>query len=144
MGDGVPVPLALQEWIEEPKASVRRLLQVWGTEYRRWQDEDYWVKALRAWLACREPGENVVVDDVRFRNEAELIHERGGLLVRLEPWDGWEPGPHSDHPSETQLDEYQKFHMVLRPRRGELDSAVRRVYEVAKIKTACDRWNSSR
>ncbi len=59
---------------------VRRLLQWWGTEFRRAYDSMYWVKA---W--CRELPweEHIIIDDVRFMEEGRIIRGLGGTLVRL-------------------------------------------------------------
>ena len=54
---------------------MRRLLQWWGTEYRRSQDPAYWLKAINI-----PPGVPVVISDVRFPNEADYIRVLGGEL----------------------------------------------------------------
>jgi len=63
----------------------RDILQWWGTEYRREQDPDYWVKRARDFyrekLAAGAPG--LVNCSVRFLNEAEWIHSEGGAVVRV-------------------------------------------------------------
>lgn len=101
--------------------SVRELLQVWGTDVRRAQDPDYWVRSMRGFLESE--GGGWVLDDLRFPNEAALVREQGLLLVRLEPYPGWEPGPHAGHLSETALDDFQGWDLILSPLKGELDRA---------------------
>jgi hypothetical protein len=63
--------------------SVRHLLQTLGTEWgRTCVSPDVW---LRCWTASAAQHPRVVVDDVRFTNEAELIRSMGGqvwLVVR--------------------------------------------------------------
>jgi len=59
---------------------IRRLLQWWGTDFRRAEDPDHWVKR------GMERAEDSVCDvvlftDVRFRNETEAIRDRGGYVV---------------------------------------------------------------
>lgn len=75
--------------------SPRSILQWWGTEYRRAQDPDYWVKRLaermcqidgigRATGGCR-PGDydvRVAVDGVRFPNEEAYLRS----LLGFEMW----------------------------------------------------------
>lgn len=57
--------------------NARVLLQWWGTEYRRAQDPDYWIK-----LAERSMGADpIVFADVRFENEAAMIRKRSGIVV---------------------------------------------------------------
>ena len=85
-------------------AEVRRLLQRLGTEAgRRCLWEDVWVYALvRSATSGR-----VVVTDVRFRNEAMAIKERGGIVVRVErPGAGPLHGTEGRHVSETELDSW--------------------------------------
>jgi hypothetical protein len=111
----VPIP----DWVQpDPNAekSARaplgkhaKLLQWWGTEYRRAQDQDYWVKA---WKRAINPAANIVLTpDMRFLNEAAAIKSVGGFtvnVIRLNQ-DG---SPFIDvsrdslHVSETQLDGY--------------------------------------
>lgn len=47
--------------------SPRRVLELWGTEYRRAQDADYWVRRLV------DKGGDVVIPDVRFANELQVV-----------------------------------------------------------------------
>lgn len=61
----------------------RRVLQLWGTEYRRRQDPDYWVKRLAERIELLNEG-TIVVTDVRFRNEVELIHHLNGSIIQID------------------------------------------------------------
>ena len=72
-------------WEKPYPPEVRALLQWWGTEFRRAQDPDYWVKKG---IERLEEYESVgidlaVVTDVRFANEAQAIKEIGGLVVEV-------------------------------------------------------------
>lgn len=52
--------------------SPRMALRWWGTEYRRAANPSYWIEQLEAWVReCRH--DKIVVSDVRFENEAELV-----------------------------------------------------------------------
>lgn len=84
---------------EDAKAlpDVRRLLQRVGDEGgRRIHGESTWVD-----IALRTPGARLVIPDVRFPNEAEVVTAAGGLLVRVE-----RPGvgPANGHDSENAID----------------------------------------
>lgn len=95
--------------IDTPLGKHPKLLQWWGTEYRRAQDSQYWVKQ---WKATINPQADVVVTtDMRFKNEAAAIKEVGGYtvnVVRLNQ-DGSiyvDPSRPATHPSEIDLDGY--------------------------------------
>lgn len=77
----------------------RALMQWWGG-MRRETDRDYWLHKTYSNIG----GRLTVIDDVRYQNEARFIDNIGGLLVRLEPYVGWEPGGGAGHISETDLD----------------------------------------
>lgn len=100
--------------------SVRSVLQKHGTEYRRAQDPLYWDNKMREVLTLhRENGTPlVVVDDVRFPSECDLIREFGGSLYRLQPYPGWKPGKNADHISETALDSFDGWDAVFEPAKG--------------------------
>jgi hypothetical protein len=71
--------------------SPRWVLQHWGTEYRRAQDPDYWVRKTALWIEAfmdiaaedddRPAG--LVNTSVRFPNEQALIRELGGTVWHL-------------------------------------------------------------
>ena len=70
---------------------------------------DIWVKAMFA--RCSKY-QFVIVPDVRFKNEADIIHQRGGLLIRVEgdPTKARETdGRDLTHVSEVDLDDYAHF-----------------------------------
>lgn len=72
-------------WKKPYPVEVRRLLQWWGTEFRRAEDPDYWVKKgvdriEGLWeIGCGI----VVVTDVRFANEAQAIRDLGGIVLQV-------------------------------------------------------------
>ncbi len=67
-------------------SDIRRLLQWWGTEFRRSQQSDYWTRKLAEeidhWKTTRRVP-LIVVTDVRFDNEARLIRRHKGLVVEV-------------------------------------------------------------
>jgi transposase-like protein len=77
----------------------RHLLQWWGTEYRRAQDPDYWVKKLVARVQADQP-RFALIADVRFPiNELEICDIR----VRMDR-PGFEIADGQHHISEELLD----------------------------------------
>lgn len=90
--------------------SYRQLLQVWGTEYRRAQREDYWVQVGKEKiLGCDGL---VFNDDLRFPDEVEIIKDLGGIVIRIERPGGARISTH-DHPSETALDGCTGFDVTI-------------------------------
>lgn len=93
---------------ETPIASLggvtpRRLLQTLGTEWGRVEmGEDFWVNpAMHAVDSLLDGGYSVVIDDLRFANEARAIEARGGILIRVVRPDA---KPYAAHASEGELD----------------------------------------
>jgi hypothetical protein len=106
------------------RATVRELVQWYGTDYRRVQNPHYWLwamdHALVAALADGAPA--AIIDDVRFPDEVNLVLGwTHGQVYRLDPYPGWKPGSHADHESETALDDWTDWTGRFRPLLGELD-----------------------
>lgn len=66
-------------WEKPMWTSVRRLLQHYGTEFRRAQDENYWISRLPEIDVTKK----YVVSDVRFENEAAHIRDHGGIIWHI-------------------------------------------------------------
>ncbi|MCP4792073.1 MAG: hypothetical protein GY882_01860 [Actinomycetia bacterium] len=101
---------------------VRTALQYWGTEMRRAQDEQYWVKrAVAGAIRATAAGKTVIFTDLRYPNEEEALRKAGFNTVRLDVttetqaqrlWDrdGLRPDPATmAHPSENALDAHEGF-----------------------------------
>ena len=97
-------------------ASSRRILQYVGTDLLRDQLDkimpglgtNIHTRNFELWYN-QNSGSNIIVPDVRFRNEVELIHRLGGIVVRL---DRQAVITNDLHPSETELlkiDNYDYF-----------------------------------
>lgn len=79
----------------------RYALQLLGTEWGRRCYPDVWVDCVvREARSERHANKNVVIPDVRFKNEVSGLRKHGVLLVRLKR-PGFE-APAYDHPSETE------------------------------------------
>jgi hypothetical protein len=89
------------------------MLQQVGLALRQWEP-DIWVQAFFSQLDAKQA---ILIADVRFPNEADLIRSRGGLMLRVEgdPLHQRGDGTRDDtHPSETALDNYQYFAATIR------------------------------
>lgn len=101
---------------------VRRALQILGTDIRRKNDNDYWVKEFHRTVP---DSDFILVTDVRFPNEADSVVEHEGIMIRLEVSqdvinervqgrDGLQYSADAlAHPSETALDNYEKFDIIV-------------------------------
>lgn len=87
------------------------LLQKIGTEgMRQVIHPDVWARALQReveTLRAAEPDINIVISDVRFHNEANVIRGAlGGVVVRIDRADRDLGGRDPNHASEVDLDDY--------------------------------------
>lgn len=62
--------------------SPRQILQRLGTDVCREIDPDVWIKNFK-YAYNSSPGQVIVVDDVRFPNEADAIRELGGAVIGI-------------------------------------------------------------
>ena len=88
--------------LELHKLRWRGLMQWWGTEYKRWDNKNYWTdKWLEKLSALGNPTPSIcITTDVRFENEYHLIKQLGGYLFRVR-----RPSSTDDkHTSETAID----------------------------------------
>lgn len=73
-----------EEDIPELGVSPRILMQTLGTEWaRNLLDENIWVDMVRQKIKALD-SYSVVVTDVRFKNEGDLIKELGGVILRVQ------------------------------------------------------------
>lgn len=87
----------------------RRMFQQIGTDYVRNQiDPEFWTKHFELWYSKQQQNESfVLVPDVRFQNEVDLIHKLGGKVIYV-----YRPFIHHNldqHESETGATELQNI-----------------------------------
>lgn len=106
-------------------SKARELLQYWGTDVRRKQNNDYWVrKSKETVLKLSNRYDFIIFTDARFPNECEGVRDLGGVVIRCKAPDevrkerlkerGIEMSSEAlSHCSETALDNYEDFDIVL-------------------------------
>ncbi|PPC84755.1 MAG: hypothetical protein CTY35_00090 [Methylotenera sp.] len=79
--------------------SPREILRKWGTEYRRAQDPDYWVKETMKEVELTDAS-LIFITGTRFDNEVEAVRAAQGYLVHV-----IKPGTEKvlDHVSEKEI-----------------------------------------
>ena len=98
--------------IPELGVSARHMMQTLGTEWgRACIHPDFWVMIARAQTErIMADGRSVVIDDVRFPNEAAMIRDLGGELWRIDrpgiAYDG-------DHSSEGGLEDIIPHQVII-------------------------------
>lgn len=91
-------PWTIDRLFRDKPPVFRALMQNFGTEVRRVDNTDYWVVK---WMKEAAKHQNIVVDDVRFLNEAQAVRDMGGIVIRISRADY----PNVDsHVSETEMD----------------------------------------
>lgn len=99
-GEPLQIKIDVEGWDKAKQHSeVRRLLQKMGVACRNHLSASVWIAPV---VRDINPGDNVVITDVRFRNEAELIYKglEGSQIWRVE-----RPGvgPVNNHVSESEV-----------------------------------------
>lgn len=113
---------------KKPCEEIRLLLQNWGTDFRRKENKNYWTLK---WLEkvnkyMDDTGKtNIVVDDCRFLNEAKVINDFSGKIIRM-----IRPGFNGDgHLSETEQDNIQPDYTIEADNLDSLYEQIEKTYE---------------
>ena len=69
-------------WVAAPR-SPRQIMQWWGTEHRRAEEENYWTNRVAMRILSGAPDTRWVITDCRFANEARAIRCMGGELWQV-------------------------------------------------------------
>jgi hypothetical protein len=106
---------------DEKPPLMRALMQNFGTDVRRKQDPEYWVKRWKDTVSKQKA--TVLTDDVRFVNEAQAVKDAGGILIRLDRTDMTNTDTHSseteqanivcDHTITCSKGEHEKLYKAL-------------------------------
>jgi len=99
------------EVLEERKHwTAREIMQDYGAFYRT-IDNQFWIKNLFK-VAEEKEYTSVIVTDVRYINEADYIIDNGGYVIRVER-ENKDSVHNEEHPSEVELDGYNRFDFVI-------------------------------
>jgi hypothetical protein len=108
-----------------PHGKQRRLLQWWGTEFRRVKfGTNYWVDRTAARIAADNP-QIAVISDMRFKNEFDMVKSNGFTINMQRPDFVYETG--MTHASELELDGAPYDFVVRASNMHELEDKVLRL-----------------
>ena len=112
--------------VKKKNSTIRFMLQYWGTDVRRKNNENYWVqKTVNKILEINKLGNVALITDGRFPNELKGVSELNGITIQLDiskekqienllNRDGILPNKEAfNHPSETSYLEYKDFNLIL-------------------------------
>ena len=112
--------------VKKKNSTIRFMLQYWGTDVRRKNNENYWVqKTVDKILEINKLGNVALITDGRFPNELKGVSKLNGITIQLDiskekqienllNRDGILPNEEAfNHPSETSYLEYKDFDLIL-------------------------------
>lgn len=108
-------PVEIKEAVD-PRYGLtpREILQGIGEKMREIY-EDIWVDTVFYTTLPELQGQGYdkfVISDVRYPNEADTIHDRGGVVVKIEREEGG-VSVGADHSSETAMKDYKLYHKIM-------------------------------
>jgi len=92
--------ITIDQLFEMKPPLMRALLQNYGTEVRRRDNDNYWVEQWAKKLTTKD----TVVDDVRFLNEAQMVRNYHGILIRLTRPDITTGGEHKSETEQLEIE----------------------------------------
>lgn len=107
--------------------TYRDFLQKFGTEVGRAINPNIWLNVVKNKI---DKNKHTIIADVRFVNECDMIHEMGGIIIRLER----NTGIIDKHISETELDGYEEFDYVVE-NNGSLGDLIRILDNIVKYES---------
>lgn len=126
----------VQDMMGIPRKKHAPLLQMIGTDLGRNADPDVWVKICTnriKEILKENPEANILISDLRFPNEASSLKELGFTLccvTRKQELRG-NIGRDPNHPSETAMDWYDKWDVVIE-NNGTLEDLYKKVDQLIK------------
>lgn len=117
------------EWEMTP----RKMLQLVGTDaLRKVVHDDFWIIPMKRKLKEHlRNGRHVVISDVRFLNEINMIKNLNGLVIRIDRENPDKINGIEKHSSEFQLENYDAWNFTL-DNNGTLEELYKKVDEVLK------------
>lgn len=111
--------------------AFRRLLQEYGTQVRRADNPDYWVRQLETRITLTQFKErNFAICDLRFQNEAHMVWRFDGKVIRIKRDATWEINAADDTHESEQPDKIQADAVVVN------DGSIEDLHEHVKMQVS--------
>ena len=122
-----------EECYVEKTEQSRWLMQKVGTEiFRNQVDDNWWIlqaKGMVSEVLTRK--KHIVLDDVRFPNEAQAIKDMDGTLIKIVREGHLEDKTDHTHSSESQIDKMEADYIIT-AKSGDVDSLITNIRELMK------------
>lgn len=77
-------PVEKERVVPRHGMSPRQMMQLVGTDmFRQQVHPDFWVRHFVAWYESLSRSDNIVVTDIRFQNEVDLLKDLGATIIRV-------------------------------------------------------------
>ena len=123
-------PFNIDDLFDWKPPLVRTLMQNYGTDVRRKEDSNYWVKKWMTSVGCKNPANHIIVDDVRFFNESYAIRKwNDTILIRLERTDIVTTDQHQSETEQQQIE----CDYTISVGQGELDKLEEELIKILNV-----------
>jgi hypothetical protein len=102
--------------VKKHQLSPRQMMQLVGTDFfRAHLNENFWIRHFEDWVLAEPPFTSVVVTDIRFQNELDVVKRLEGLVIKIERSSG--EGRHKDttdqHVTESGVEDLKNVDVVV-------------------------------
>ena len=136
------INMGVPAWVMTKKPTppwLRKLLQLYGADKRSGVNPAYWIARLFDDIEAIDP-DNHVIEDMRYWNEARWARSNGYKMVKIVKL-GDKAG--DTHPSETDLDEWHDWDLVIEVGPGELEDMFDIIDDELEVWVASNRSESN-
>jgi ABC-type oligopeptide transport system ATPase subunit len=120
-----------EELYDKKTDQSRWLMQKIGTDiFRKQVDWNFWTKIMKKRL-CYFRNFDIVIDDIRFHNEADLIRELNGIVIKIEREDHMADSKADLHDSEKLLESIYADQNIS-AKSGDIESLLRQIEDIVQ------------
>jgi uncharacterized protein YjcR len=114
--------ITVNQLFEEKPPIMRKLMQEIGTDVYRSIDNEHWINQWKIMLEGMKDDVVVLVDDVRFQNEFDMVKSMGGTVNRIVATN--KKVVVDEHPSEKEQDNFAVDNEFVANSKEELEDII--------------------